>query len=103
MASNIVEVRLPNGTVALVQAVEVDEVDGGAQQVNWKKVFDLDQVTATLDGVARAVRSGVEKAMPSRTTVELGLSLAVKNGLLTTLIVDGRAQASLTVTLEWGN
>jgi Trypsin-co-occurring domain 1 len=99
MASRIVEVKLPNGTVALVQAVEVDEVDGGAQQVDWKKVFDLDQLTATLDGVARAVRSGVEKALPSRTTVELGISLAV----MTTLIVDGSAQASLTVTLEWGS
>ena len=43
----------------------------------------------------------MEKAVPSKTTVELGISLAVKNGVLTTLIVDGKAQASLTVTLEW--
>jgi hypothetical protein len=103
MDSEIVEVRLPNGTVALVQAVDADGKDGGAKQVSWPDVFDLDKLTATLDGVAHAIRSGVEKALPSKTTVELGISLAVKNGVLTALIVDGKAQASLTVTLEWGS
>jgi hypothetical protein len=102
MVSKIVEIRLPNGAVALVQAVDVDGGGGGAEQVRWPDAFDLDGLTATLDGVAHAVRSGVEKALPSKTTVELGISLAVKSGVLTTLIVDGKAQASLTVTLEWG-
>ena len=101
MVSKIIEVKLPNGTVALVQAVDADGGGGSAQQVKWPAVFDLDKLTATLDGVAHAIRSGVEKAVPSKTTVELGISLAVKNGVLTTLIVDGKAQASLTVTLEW--
>jgi hypothetical protein len=103
MDSEIVEVRLPNGTVALVQAVDADGGGGGAKQVSWPDVFDLDKLTATLDGVAHAIRSGVEKALPSKTTVEFGISLAVKNGVLTALIVDGKAQASLTVTLEWGS
>jgi hypothetical protein len=101
MASRIVQVKLPNGTVALVQAVDADAGGGSAQQVKWPDVFDLDKLTATLDGVAHAIRSGVEKALPSKTTVELGISLAVRNGVLTTLIVEGKAQASLTVTLEW--
>jgi len=100
MASKIVEVKLPNGAVALVQA---EEVGGAAVQVDAKKMFDLNQLTTTLDGVAQAVRSGVEKALPSRTTVEFGISLAVKNGLLTSLIVDGTAQGSIKVTLEWGS
>jgi hypothetical protein len=114
MASKIVEVKLPNGTVALVQAVDADGGDGsggggggaqqvGAQQVKWPEVFDLDKLTGTLDGVAHAIRSGVEKALPSKTTVELGISMAVKNGVLTALVVDGKAQASLKVTLEWGS
>jgi hypothetical protein len=117
MTSRLVQVRLPNGTVTLVQAMVVDGEDpggaeqagwgdedeeGGAEQVGWDKVFDLHQLSETLDGVAHAIKSGVEKAKPTKTTVELGLSLAVKSGILTSVIVDGKAQTSLTVTLEWG-
>ncbi|MEY9857093.1 hypothetical protein ABH935_002701 [Catenulispora sp. GAS73] len=108
MDTSIVEVKLPNGTVALVQAVDADalgadEEDGGAEQVKYSELFDFDKLTATLDGVAHAIKSGVEKALPSKTTVELGISLAVKNGVLAALIVDGKAEASLKVTLEWVN
>jgi hypothetical protein len=103
MTSRLVQVRLPNGTVTLVQAMVVDGEDpGGAEQAGWDKVFDLHQLSETLDGVAHAIKSGVEKAKPTKTTVELGLSLAVKSGILTSVIVDGKAQTSLTVTLEWG-
>jgi hypothetical protein len=33
--------------------------------------------------------------------VELGIQLAVKNGKLTALLVEGKADVSLTVMLEW--
>jgi hypothetical protein len=102
MASRVVEVVLPNKTVALVRATELDEAGGPAEKVGWKDTFDLEQVSGTLEGIAEAIRSGLEKVRPSRTTVELGLELAVKNGKLTGMLVEGQAQASLRVTLEWG-
>lgn len=43
----------------------------------------------------------MEKAAPAKTTVELGIELAVKNGELTGLLVNGQASTSLKVTLEW--
>ena len=103
MAVRIVEVMLPNKTVALVRAVNLD--DGGgqvAEKVGWKGVFDFEGVSGTMEGIAQAVRSGLEKVTPSKTTVEFGIELAVKNGKLTGLIVEGDASASLKVTLEWG-
>jgi Trypsin-co-occurring domain 1 len=103
VAVRVVEVVLPNQSVALVRAVDLD--DGGgqvAEKVGWKDTFDFADVAGTLEGVARAVRSGLEKVTPSKTTVELGIQLAIKNGKLTGLIVEGKADASLTVTLEWG-
>jgi hypothetical protein len=102
VAVRVVEVVLPNESVALVQAVDLDEGGQVAEKVGWKDTFDLAGVSGTLEGVAQAVRSGLEKVTPSKTTVELGIQLAIKNGMLTGLIVDGRADASLTVTLEWG-
>jgi hypothetical protein len=99
----VVEVTLPNGAVALVRAADLDE-DGGqvAEKVGWRDSFDLAAVSETLEGIAQAVRSGLEKMTPSKTTVELGIQLAVKSGKLTSLVVEGDASASLKVTLEWG-
>lgn len=102
MAVRVVEVELPNKTVALVRAADLDEGGQVAEKVGWKETFDLSEVSGTLEGIARAIRSGLEKVAPLKTTVELGIQLAVKNGKLTGLIVEGKADASLRVTLEWG-
>jgi hypothetical protein len=101
MAGRVVEVVLPNRTVALVQAADLDEAGGPAEKVGWKDTFDFEQVSGTLEGIAQAVRSGLDKVRPSKTTVELGIQLAVKNGKLTGMLVEGQAQTSLKVTLEW--
>jgi hypothetical protein len=101
MADRIVEVVLPNKTVALVRAADLDGGGGPAEKVGWKGTFDLERLSGTLEGIAQAIRSGLGKVRPSRTTVELGIELAVHNGVLTAMLVDGRAEASLTVTLEW--
>jgi hypothetical protein len=103
MASRVVEVMLPNKTVALVRAVELDEPGGTAEKVAWKDQFDFEHVSGTLEGLAEAIRSGLAKVKPTRTTVELGIDLAVKNGRLTGMLVEGEANASLKVTLEWGS
>jgi Trypsin-co-occurring domain 1 len=105
MASRVVEVMLPNKTVALVRAVELDEreAQGTAEKVGWKDQLDFEHVSGMLEGVAQAVRSGLVKVTPARTTVELGIELAVKNGKLTGMLVEGAANASLKVTLEWGS
>lgn len=98
MESKVVEVQLPNGAVALVQARQVD--GGGATKTALGRL-DFAGVVATLEGVTEAIRGAVAKAAPSRVSVELGLELAVRSGVLVGLIVDGETAASLTVTLEW--
>jgi hypothetical protein len=102
VAVRVVEVVLPNKSVALVRATDLDEGGQVAEKVGWKDAFDLQGLSGTLEGIAQAVRSGLVKVTPSKTTVELGIELAVKNGKLTGLIVEGDAKASLKVTLEWG-
>jgi hypothetical protein len=102
VVGRVVEVVLPNKTVALVQVVELDEGRGPAEKVGWKDTFDFEHISGTLEGIAQAIRSGLAKVTPTKTTVELGIELAVKNGVLTGLLVEGQANASLRVTLEWG-
>ncbi len=94
--------RLPNNTVALVRAVDLDGGGDTAEKVGWRDTFDFEHVSETLEGIAHAIRSGLAKVTPTKTTVALGLELAIKNGKLTGLLVDGDAKASLEVTLEWG-
>jgi hypothetical protein len=103
MASKVVEVVLPNNTVALVRAIQLDEGEAPptAEKVGWKDQLDFQHVSGTLEGVAQAIQSGLEKVKPTRTTVELGIELAVKNGKLMGMLVEGEANASLKVTLEW--
>jgi Trypsin-co-occurring domain 1 len=102
MAGRVVEVVLPNKAVALVQVTDLDGGGQVAEKVSWKDTFDFADVPGTLEGIAQAIRSGLAKAAPSKTTVELGLDVAVKSGKLTAMLVEGGAKASLKVTLEWG-
>jgi len=102
MERRVVEVRLPNGTRALVRATDVDSAGGGATKTSALSAFDFREVSGTLEGLSLAVREALAKAAPEKVTLELGLELAVKAGKLTGLLVDGQGTGSLTVTLEWG-
>jgi hypothetical protein len=96
--STIVEVELPNGATALVEAREVD--DEGATKTSFGRL-SLDDVTDTLEGITESIRSAVKAVAPTKVSVELGIELAVKSGALVGLIVDGESKGSLTITLEW--
>jgi Trypsin-co-occurring domain 1 len=98
----VVQVVLPNKTVALVHVVDMDQAGGPAEKVGWKDAFDLEHVSGMLEGIAQAIRSGLDQVKPTRTTVELGIDLAVRSGKLTGMLVEGQADAALKVTLEWG-
>jgi uncharacterized protein YdeI (BOF family) len=101
MATRIVEVALGSSR-AFVQVADLDHAGNAGEKVGSKNTFNLEGVSGTLEGVAQAVLDGLKKVAPSKTTVELGIQLAVKNGKLTALIVEGKVEASLKVTFEWG-
>jgi hypothetical protein len=99
-----VEVALPNGATAFMRAVDLDDdIDSsGAIKTALRDKFDFDAVTETLGGMSQALRAALVTAAPGKVTVELGVELAIKSGVLVGLIVDGESRSSLKVTLEWG-
>jgi hypothetical protein len=99
----VVEVELPNGTVALVRAAMADGSVEGSTKVRALDRFDFDGVAGTLGGVAEALQGAVAAIRPRTVRVELGIGLAVKSGKLMGLIVEGTGNADLRVTLEWGD
>jgi hypothetical protein len=100
METEIVEVQLPNGAIALMRAKRLD--GDGAIKTAFGGSFDFADVAATLEGLADAIKAALAKAAPDDVTIELALELAVKSGRLTGLVVEGEGKGSLAVTLRWG-
>ncbi|HXZ66150.1 MAG TPA: hypothetical protein VEH05_15530 [Streptosporangiaceae bacterium] len=101
MAGKVAEVLLPRATVAPVCAVHLaaEGVPVADEKVSWQDFLDFEQVSRTLEGVARVVRSGLETVKRSRTGVVR--ELAIRNGKLAGMLVQGAASAALKVTPEW--
>jgi len=97
--TSMVTVALPSGIPIMVEVSGAASGDGVASV----GLRDL-QIGGALDTVGELGSLIVDKlkeAKPTRATVELNIGFAVEAGKLTSLIVNGRADASLTVTLEW--
>ena len=96
----MVQVELANGTTMFVEAVETKKSDGMAS-VALPAKLDFDNVLGTLGQLGSVVVDKLKVAGPSRATVELKFGFVAEPGKLTALLVSGKADASLTVTLEW--
>lgn len=91
------DVRLTN------EAVMVVEVVAGTSDV--KGVADglpsFEDVKTVITGIGTDIIDAVKAIAPTKATVEFGLTLTVKEGTLTGMLVKGGGEAQLTVTLEW--
>jgi Trypsin-co-occurring domain 1 len=94
----VVDVVLPGGTVVLVRVVE--NTGDGIGNVGLRDL-NLAEALAEICEVASLVRDKIEPALPSRATVKFGVSFTAKSGKLAALVFEGKADASLTVSLEW--
>lgn len=99
MQEQVVEMTLPNGSTALARVTLIDGV--GSTKTGAIPRFDFADVGKTLEGLAQTIEASLAKVAPDRVTVALGLELAVKNGVLSGLVVEGAGTGSIAVTLEW--
>lgn len=80
--------------------VEVVET-GGPKVVGIGKAMSLKGVRDTVEAVAREMADVWDNVKPDSASVEFGLAITAKGGLLTGLIVDADGSANLKVTLNW--
>jgi hypothetical protein len=73
----------------------------GMQPVADGDAFLFDGVRDTVQAIADQLAAVWEKVAPAEATVEFGLGVEAKAGKLTGLLVDGKGNASLNVTLVW--
>lgn len=97
--TTLVTARLPSGEPVRI-AVSGSESGDGLTSVGLRDL-DLGKALETVAELGSVVVEKLKAAKPSRATVELRLGFAVEGGKLTALWVNGRGDASLTVTLEW--
>lgn len=102
--TSVVTAKLPSGVRIRVAVSGSDEsaskpADGMAS-VSLKDL-DLGKALETVGEIGSAVVEKLKAASPARTVVELRFGFAVESGKLTALWIGGKAEASLTVTMEW--
>jgi NTP-dependent ternary system trypsin peptidase co-occuring protein len=97
--SEIVEIALPEGRTMLAQ---IRRQGGGPVDVGLaSRVIDWSELTDAIKAVGGDLWQALEQVAPHRAWVEFGLTLGVKSGKVAAMLVEGDAQASLRVRLEW--
>jgi len=96
--ARMVRVELANRATMLIEAVETKK-SGGMTSVALPSKLDFDSVLATPGELGSSVVEKLKVASPRKATVELKFGFAAEPGKLTALLVSGKADASLTVTL----
>jgi hypothetical protein len=114
MSTEVVELRLPDGTPVLVRAERVEDptwpaADGGPSDTGFGDPSDtglgeysFELVTRTVRGITGELHKALKAVSPDRVSVEVGFDLALKGNHLIALVVSGGVHASLKVRLEWG-
>lgn len=95
--TKIIQVRLDEKTIINVEAENL----GGEEYVAVGHLPDFNQISSTIETIAKAVVTMLQKIGPHKGSVEFGLQIAVEAGNVTALLVKGSSEASLKITLEW--
>ncbi len=96
--TEILPVKLPNGTVMYVEARSM----GGKEKVSFKDL-PFDDVMAAITGLGEGINNALQTVKPKKVSVKLGLEVGLESGKLTALLVKGTGKANLEITLQWEN
>ncbi len=63
---------------------------------------DMENIAALITKVGKPLKDAWASVQPNRASIEFGLALEGGSGLLTAFLVNGKAAAHLTITMNWG-
>ena len=92
-----VTAELPSGKSLRVQVAGSD----GMGSVGLLDKVDIDEAVDSVAELGRLLIEKLQSIKPTKAVVELSLGFAIESGKLTALIVSGKGDASLTLTMEW--
>jgi hypothetical protein len=76
-------------------------VRGGREKVGLLGSISFDTVAELLTDIAQKIGATLEKARPSKASVELGVEFGLQEGKLVALIARGSGKANLKLSLTW--
>jgi Trypsin-co-occurring domain 1 len=74
---------------------------GGRQEVGILDSIPFEQVIELIGEIAQGIGNTLDKAKPTKASVELGVEFGLENGQLVGLIARGSGKANLKISLEW--
>ena len=80
--------RLPTASVN-------DTLRGGISNL------DFDDVAKGVEGLCLSLGAVLKKVAPTKASIEFSVGITAKSGKLTALLLDGAAEGSIKVSLEW--
>jgi Trypsin-co-occurring domain 1 len=94
--SEIVQVETSEGSLW----VRIED-RAGPRDTAFGGRYRLDDLPGTLETVVGNVRSGLRKAAPDEVTLEFGIELAIKSGMLVSAVTSAGGKATLKVSATW--
>ena len=103
MGVNVATIEVAENCSALVQVLVVDELidDDAVTNTSLLEHLNVDDLLRPIRAIAERARDALAIAKPSKLTLECGIAVALKNGKLTTLLVQGQADVAMKLTVEW--
>ncbi|MFI9774488.1 CU044_2847 family protein [Streptomyces sp. NPDC051956] len=98
--SEIVQAETPDGKTLWVR---VEDHDGPRDTAFGDFRYRLGDLPGTLETVVGSVRSGLRRAAPDEVTLEFGIELSIKSGLLVSAVTGAGGKATLKVSATWKN
>ncbi|MFI9360534.1 CU044_2847 family protein [Kitasatospora sp. NPDC053057] len=96
--SEIVQVETPDGGTFWAR---IEDQEGPRDVALRDLTYRLDDLTDTLHAVVGSVRSGLRAAAPDEFTLEFGIELSIKSGLLVSAVAGSSGKAALKVSATW--
>ncbi|HEX7132795.1 MAG TPA: CU044_2847 family protein [Iamia sp.] len=100
-----VEVVVADGSSVWVPVLELppapgEEVDTAMETSVFDKI-DLKDLLEPVERVGASVRTRMAALKPDKVQLEVGVAVGVRGGRLVSVLVDGKADVSFKLTLEW--
>ncbi|SRR6266404_4483573 len=92
-----VELMLDDGRSITVRALDVEPTDIAFEGLTAK----FSDFANTVRDIAKITADALSTVKPSEATLEFGLDVGIKAGVVTALFTGGEAKATLKVTLRW--
>jgi Trypsin-co-occurring domain 1 len=101
----MIPVKLPSGKEVMLLSSPADSVtDGDLTNSTYTDVsfrLEFQDLIDVATEIGTMLRLAIEKILPTKAAVELSIGVDAKTGKITAFFVEGGADGSIKIALEW--